>query len=111
MNRYWASYILNPGLKEEVEKIFEGIGNGRKRELENWFEDKWLQLEFVKDSVHTFFEGEGKLDFDQLAIILRDKREQFKEFSELFIINQEGTINVSTAKIQIGKNFKQKEFC
>ncbi len=110
MNKYFFSYLVNPGLKEESERVFEGIGKGRQRELDNWFEDKWLQLEFIKDSVNTFFESSQKLDFNKLIAILSEKREQFKEFSELFIVNEEGIVNISTAKVQIGKNFKDEVY-
>ncbi len=68
---------MNPGLKAEAERVFEGIGLGRQRELNNWFEDKWLQLEFVRDSVSTYLENSEHLDFDILKRILLEKREQF----------------------------------
>lgn len=110
MIKFLLSYLINPRLKEEAERVFEGIGKGRKRELENWFEDKWVQLEFVKDSVHTYFESKGTLNYDKLIDLLTEKREQFREFSEIFIVNSEGTVNVSTAKTQIGKNFKDEVY-
>ena len=104
MNQYLPQYLLNLGLKKETERVFEGIGLGRQRELNNWFEDKWLQLEFVRDSVSTFFEGSEGLDFEQLKNILVKKRNEFSEFSEFFIANGEGLINITTAQSQVGKH-------
>ena len=31
-------------MREQSELIFEGISNGRKKALENWFENRWLQM-------------------------------------------------------------------
>ncbi|NRZ55979.1 hypothetical protein DFR95_004628 [Clostridium beijerinckii] len=44
-------YLLNRNLKEHSEKVFEGISNGRKKALDNWFNDKWAQLENIKNSL------------------------------------------------------------
>lgn len=104
MNQYFLQYLMNPGLKKETEQIFRGIGLGRQRELQNWFEDKWLQLELVRDSVSTYLETSSQLDFDKLITLMREKREQFSEFSELFIINSEGQVNITSARCQVGKN-------
>jgi methyl-accepting chemotaxis protein len=103
---YWIKYLLNPGLKEETERVFEGIASGRVRELNNWFEDKWLQLELVKDSIHNQFERLESVDHQKLNTILAEKQKQFKEFSEFFIINEMGDINISSASRQRGKNVK-----
>ena len=37
-------YFLNRNLKEHSERVFEGISNGRKKALDNWFKDKWVQV-------------------------------------------------------------------
>ena len=107
---YWIKYLLNPGLKEETERVFEGIASGRVRELNNWFEDKWLQLELVKDSIHNQFERGEALDYQKLNTMLIEKQEQFKEFSELFIVNEMGDVNISSASRQRGKNVKSTPY-
>ena len=52
----WVRFVMkkerkNPKLKDDTEKIFEGIARGRKRKLDTWFKDKWNQLEFVRDGI------------------------------------------------------------
>ncbi len=110
MNRYFMKYLTNPGLKQESEAVFEGIASGRLRELENWFQDKWLQLEFVKDSIGRYLSGDKENYQSELSRILETKRKEFADFSELFIINSQGDVNISTASCQIGKHFKDKTY-
>ena len=44
-------YFLNRNLKEHSERVFEGISNGRKKALDNWFKDKWVQVNNIKNSL------------------------------------------------------------
>ena len=74
MSKYFMKYLLNPGLKAKTEKVFEGIANGRQKALQNWFEDKWLQLEFVKDGVSRYLESNKGIDFKEVSAILSEKR-------------------------------------
>lgn len=55
------AYLLNRRLKNHSENVFEGISKGRKKALENWFKDKWVQLEMTKDLVSTFREDDGAI--------------------------------------------------
>lgn len=92
------SYLLNRGIKETSEKNFEGIARGRKKALDNWFKDTWLALELIRDSVLAYFD-ENEVNYDTLIKLLEEKRTQFQDFSEVFIINQDGIVNVSTSKL------------
>lgn len=87
---------------EQHEKIFEGIANGRKKALENWFNDIWFALESTRDTILAYLQ-DNELNLEELIEILEDKKSQFKDFSELFIINQEGEVRVSTHKKSLGK--------
>ena len=94
--------------KKEIvnsEKIFEGIAKGRKKALETWFNDTWLSLELTRDSLLTYFD-ENEIDYQDLEKLLEEKRLQFQDFSELFIINKDGIINVSTSKVNLKKEMK-----
>ena len=44
-------YLVNKNLRNHSMKVFEGISNGRKKALENWFNDKWAQMDNVKNSI------------------------------------------------------------
>ena len=44
-------YLVNKNLRDHSMKVFEGISNGRKKALENWFNDKWAQMDNVKNSI------------------------------------------------------------
>jgi len=102
----WVKYRMNPKLKEKTERVFEGIANGRVRELNHWFEDKWMQLELVKDSVHNYFEHEKDQDYHGLKLVLEEKQQQFREFSEFFIINTMGEVCQSSSTIRWSENLK-----
>ena len=91
------SYILNRKRKKQYERVFQGIASGRKRALENWFNDIWTSLESTRDTVTAYLQ-DNELNLGELIQILEDKKLQFKDFSELFIINQEGEVRVSTYK-------------
>jgi len=91
--------------KLNSERIFEGIANGRKKALETWFKDTWLALELTRDSLLTYFD-ENEIDFQDLTKLLEEKRVQFQDFSELFIINKDGVINVSTSTLNLKKEMK-----
>lgn len=94
------------------ERIFQGIASGRKKALDNWFNDIWFALESTRDTILAYLQ-DNELNLDELIDILNDKKLQFKDFSELFIINQEGEVRVSTHKNSLGKykkdlpNFQQ----
>lgn len=85
------AYLLNRRLKNHSENVFEGISRGRKKALENWFKDKWVQLEMTKDLVSTFREDDGAI----LATLM-DKLSQVQDFCEIFILDEYGKVNIST---------------
>ncbi|MHC1682363.1 MAG: methyl-accepting chemotaxis protein [Clostridiaceae bacterium] len=95
--------LFNRNLKAHSEKVFEGIAGGRKKALENWFNDIWVALELTRDSIVTYLDS-AEVDHDEIINMLKEKRNQFKDFSELFIINQEGIVNISTYEGHIKKD-------
>ena len=97
--------FYNKDIKLNSEKSFEGIAKGRKKALETWFKDTWLALELTRDSILAYVD-ENEVDFQDLTKLLEEKRLQFQDFSELFIINKEGIINVSTSTLSIKKEMK-----
>jgi hypothetical protein len=97
------SYLINRKLKAHSEKILEGIAKGRKKALDIWFKDKWTELGIVNDTIHSYLD-ENYNNFNELSSILKDKKERFKDFSEFFIINEEGKVIISTYERSIGKD-------
>ena len=73
---------------EQKEKIFQGIAQGRKKALENWFNDIWFVMEPTRDTILAYLQ-DNELNLSEMNEILEDKKNQFKDFSELFIINKD----------------------
>lgn len=88
MRRYQRK---NKSLKEHSEKVFEGIALGRQRALEEWFEDKWFQLEIIKNHIVT-----RDYDENQMSELLTESLKSDKEMIELFILSQEGEVIASS---------------
>lgn len=103
------SYLINRKLKAHSEKILEGIAKGRKKALDIWFKDKWTELGIVNDTIHSYLD-ENYNNFSELSSILKDKKERFKDFSEFFIINEEGKVIISTYERSIGKDLSSSPY-
>jgi hypothetical protein len=73
------SYMINKKLDKESRQIFEGIARGRKRALENWFNDKWTELELVRDNINAYLD-ENEVDLGIIKIIMEDKKCSLKIF-------------------------------
>lgn len=90
-------YLLNRNLREHSQKVFEGIANGRKKALENWFKDKWAQIETIKNSLLTLDD-----DNDIISDFLIEKVKKYKDFCEIFILDENGIVSVSSCKKHVG---------
>ncbi|KOA21186.1 methyl-accepting chemotaxis protein PctC [Clostridium homopropionicum DSM 5847] len=99
------SHFINSNLQQESEKVFEGIVRGRKRALENWFEDRWNELELVLDTINAYLDKD-EVKSEKLLEIITDKKEQFKDFSEIFFINSQGKVSFSSYTANMGKDLK-----
>lgn len=104
MNLVWA-HFLNNGREDEYGKIFHGIAMGRKRALEKWFDDIWNAMELTRDTILSYLHH-NDMDYSEMIRILQDKIHQYKDFTEMYIINQEGNVNISTYHGSIGKSRK-----
>ncbi|OAA86814.1 methyl-accepting chemotaxis protein [Clostridium ljungdahlii] len=90
-------YSLNKKIKSQSRQVFEGISKGRKKALDNWFKDKWMQLENTENIIKNFDE-----DGSNLLQELNKKLNQYEDFCELFILDESGKILNSTCKNHIG---------
>ncbi|MDD7795283.1 methyl-accepting chemotaxis protein [Clostridium sp. 'White wine YQ'] len=91
------NYLLNRSLKSHSEMVFEGISKGRKKALENWFRDKWVQLETTMNTIKSLDE-----DSKEINLELEDKLKYYSDFSELLVINEAGKVVISTCQKHIG---------
>ena len=94
-------YLLNKNLRQHSEKVFEGISNGRKKALDNWFKDKWAQIETIKNSI-LLLENEDTVVYDFLA----ENVNKYEDFCEIFVLDEKGIVSVSSCKEHIGLDMK-----
>jgi methyl-accepting chemotaxis protein len=92
-------YLLNRNLREHSEKVFEGISNGRKKALENWFSDKWAQLENIKNSLVALEDNN-----DIVNNYLVENVKKYEDFCEIFVLDENGIVSVSSCKEHVGLN-------
>ncbi len=101
----YFSYILNKNIKDSAEKIFEGIAGGREKALYNWFKDSWAAIEITRDTIISCVE-KNSFKEDMINELLTAKKEQYKDFSEIFILDNEPKVMFSTFRENIGKSRK-----
>lgn len=89
------AYLMNRGLKEKTEKVFEGIEKGRTKALYNWFDDNWTSLELLKGKLLLCLQEEGSSIEDISSVLIAHKR-LFPDFSELFICTKEAKVMASS---------------
>ncbi|HEY5525814.1 MAG TPA: HAMP domain-containing methyl-accepting chemotaxis protein, partial [Clostridium sp.] len=94
-------YLLNKNLRQHSEKVFEGISNGRKKALDNWFKDKWAQIETIKNSI-LLLENEDTVVYDFLA----ENVNKYEDFCEIFVLDEKGIVSVSSCREHIGLDMK-----
>lgn len=70
---------------------------GRKRALEEWFEDQWFQLEMIKHSISN--PDDTRALKNQTLV---DEMNGDKEFIELFILDVHGKVIASSFEKHIG---------
>jgi len=92
-------YLLNRNLREHSEKVFEGISNGRKKALDNWFNDKWDQLDNIKNSLVALEDNN-----DIVCNYLEENVKKYEDFCEIFVLDEKGIVSVSSCKEHIGLN-------
>ncbi|MGB4661041.1 MAG: methyl-accepting chemotaxis protein [Mobilitalea sp.] len=90
-------YAFNRRKRQQSEKIFEGISAGRKKALDNWFKDKWIQLEVIKKTLAT-----TQTENDLLQDALLEASKQSHMFIEVFLVDDKGTVTASSYRGHIG---------
>lgn len=103
----WWSFRLNRHLKEDVEHIFESIAHTRTEILRSWVAAYWQHLDRLDVQIAQAASpssrvphGEGALH-KMLAVTLKSG----VDFSEIFILNEQGTVSCSTYQAHVGKTY------
>lgn len=92
-------YAFNWKKKKQSEQIFERISNGRKKELENWFKDCWIQMDVIKKTLISEHSTE-----DSIQEILSEASKNSQIFVEVFLSDESGTVIESSYKAHIGNS-------
>ncbi|WP_294370886.1 methyl-accepting chemotaxis protein [uncultured Clostridium sp.] len=90
-------YLLNKKISKTSMRTFEGISNGRKKALDNWFCDKWAQVDNIKDSLLSLEDNEDIVN-KYLAGLVKE----YEEFCEIFILDSDGKVVLSSCITHIG---------
>ncbi|SFR76298.1 methyl-accepting chemotaxis protein [Anaeromicropila populeti] len=86
-----SRYIRNRSLKKSSESVFEGISKGRKKALENWFNDQWRKINSIVKSLISISE-----DTDKQLETLNESVLHYDEFLEAFILDSTGKVILSS---------------
>ncbi len=97
--REYLSYLFNHSRKGQSESIFEGISNGRKKALDNWFNDQWMQLHSIAKSLIILNESSQSLNET-----LQESAEHYNTFIEVFVLDNKGTVIASSFVSHIGNS-------
>lgn len=90
----WSCF-LNRKVYASVESIFEGIAGTRKKILMQWAESQWGHLGSLAEVLASDFP-----EVPQARLVA--KRRQAPDFSELFVIDAQGTVLASTHAARLG---------
>lgn len=93
-------YLSNRRLHRQSESVFEGISNGRKKALDNWFKDQWRQIESIEKSLRS--SSEEREAFEE---IIADVQNRYEDFLEIFIVDEKGISIVSSFTPHNGKDY------
>lgn len=90
----WSCFI-NQKTYTTVEKIFEGIAAARVKILTAWTAQQWEHLANLSERLGTNFPSIN-------LALLTEKQKQANHFSELFVIDRDGTVLSSTYAPRLG---------
>ena len=94
-------YANNRYMKSQSEQIFEGISNGRKKALEDWFKNCWLQMEVMKKAILSSQGTE-----ESIQELIDEAKHNSNTMIEIFLVNENATVITSTFQSHIGNSLK-----
>lgn len=90
-------YLCNRRLHRQSESVFEGISNGRKKALENWFKDQWRQIDSIEKTLRS--SSDEREAFEEIVVEVQNR---YEDFLEVFIVDEKGTVIASSFVKHIG---------
>lgn len=90
-------YTLNRKIKKQSEQVFDGISKGRKKALDNWFRDRWVELENVSQMVLS---SDGRET--EIVSAMAGRLNQSQDFIEFMLLDERGTIIATTFENHLG---------
>ena len=94
--RLGRSCFVNQATYPIVEQIFEGIATSRRNHIQLWVNGQWEILSALAQQATT-------ASLSQQVHRLAEWRQRMPDFSELFILDEQGTVVSSTHTAHIGK--------
>ena len=95
-------YAFNRNKKKQSELIFETISNGRKKELDNWFKDNWIQMDIIKKTLISEYSTE-----ELMQDLLLEACNNSQTFVEIFLVDESGTVIASSYKPHMGDSISK----
>lgn len=90
-------YLRNRRLHRQSESVFEGISNGRKKALDNWFKDQWRQIDSIEKALRS--SSDEPEAFEEIVVEMQKRNE---DFLEVFIVEEKGTVIISSFAKHMG---------
>ncbi len=106
----WWSYRLNTRLKADVEHIFEGIAQTRVDTLIEWTTEYWGHLDRLLghlQSLQTTASLSDGVDAVRWERLFSATHARASSFSEIFMLDKEGTVKYSTYPAHLGTTYNQ----
>ncbi len=104
----WWSYRLNRGLKDDVEKVFEGIANTRRELLQDWAREYWAHMDRLLDQLGSLKSGASitaSFDTRTWGRVFENTHKRAADFSEILMLDQSGTVIFSTYSEHQGSRY------
>lgn len=97
MKNVHMMYALNRKLKQHHEQVFEGISNGRKKALDNWFRDRWVELENASRLVGSYSDSST-----EAAKVVQQQLDESSDFIEFIQLDESGRVRLTTCAKHLG---------
>lgn len=106
----WIHHFENRFLEKNLDTIFEGISNSRKKALNNWFQDQWLKINALTRSLISASEENELSDSKSATLskvkeILDDSIIHYDEFIEAFLMDEQGYVILSSFPKHVGLTY------
>jgi methyl-accepting chemotaxis protein len=108
----WMSWQLNKDLKVDVEQTFEGFADTRKELLMSWASSQWLLIERLGQRIQEHMplsdeQRESPEWLGRMTDLMRLTYSRATDVTELFLMNEAGTVLASTCTSHIGAHYSK----